>query len=115
MKATGILKKTMPRREARRIQQEFNNAALAATGITAYAKRMMKLADWEASRSPSRLGRTGERAEQLRAVAGPAALAITSACGALGAVMDLWERYERFNKRNQPKEEPKNGDGEPTE
>lgn len=89
------------KRLVRRDQRDFNNAMVTAASLTAHTVRKISRFDWESKRSPSRLGRAGERADQLHKVVVPAMGAATALFGALIASMELWERYEQFRQRSE--------------
>lgn len=99
----------MPRRKAKRLDRELNRASLAAQGIAANTKRRMRRVAWEADRSPSRLGRAGERAQQASAIITPAAASVAALFALAGNAFDLYVKYKEWTDRAQSTPAPKEG------
>ena len=110
-KGSTIMKdsKLLPRkyrRQARRDQKQVDAARVATSGIVAHGYRKMARLDWEGTRSPSRLGRAGERAQQASAVITPAAASATALIALAGAGFDLYAKYRAWMDRTQPTPPP---------
>lgn len=106
VKANQILVSAMGHREARRVRHEFSKASVAMAGTTAYAKRNIKRLSWEGDRSPSRLGRAGERAEQVQAVLVPTATTIVAVIGATKAVLEAINLLKMWGQGTPDEPEP---------
>ncbi len=100
MNGMQILVAAMSRRDARRINRELNKASVKSAGATAHTQRRIERIGWEGKRSPSRLGRMGERAQQLDDVVNPLSRTVVTIAQMVVAVMDAVEHYERFRGRN---------------
>jgi hypothetical protein len=99
MKASAILTSALGRRQARKIKRELNEATVAAAAITAHTVRHMRRLAWEGDRSPSQLGRAGERAEQAHKFIIPAAASATAIVALASAIFDLYVKYEEWRNR----------------
>jgi len=98
------------RRQARRDQKQVDAARVATSGIVAHGYRKMARLDWEGTRSPSRLGRAGERAQQASAIITPAAAGATALITLAGSVLDLYMKYRDWKDHaQQPTPAPTEG------
>ena len=113
MKASQILVTAMGRREAHRVKREFSKASTAMAGTTAYAKRNIKRLSWEGDRSPSRLGRAGERAEQVQAILVPTATTIVAVVGATRAILEAIDLLKKWGSETPEKPGPLGEHAEP--
>lgn len=86
----------MTRRNARRTKRELSKASVAAQAITSNALRKIHRLSWEADRSPSKLGRAGERAQQMHDLVSPAALTVIAILGAAETAVRLLTAYREY-------------------
>lgn len=101
MQDTRILPRKY-RRDARHNAEELNRAMVASSGITAHGRRRMARLDWEGNRSPSRLGRAGERAQQVSDFITPTAASATALVALASGAFDLYVKYRAWRERPQP-------------
>ncbi len=98
MKASAILTSALGHRQARKIKRELNKAMVASSAITAHTVRHVDRLAWEGKRSPSRLGRMGERADQLNALATPLAAGATAIITVASAALQLYIQYTDWKR-----------------
>jgi len=94
------------RRQARRARPAAAAAWGAWCGLVAVANTNWGGFVGVGTRSPSRLGRAGERAQQASAVITPAAASATALIALAGAGFDLYAKYRAWMDRTQPTPPP---------
>lgn len=82
-----------------------HSASRRANRIYLKAARQMAREGWNRDRSPSRLGRAGERAEQVNSIVKPAAASIVALGGAALILLDVWERVRSLQERKRERAE----------
>lgn len=107
MNATRILAAAMGRRKAHQINREFNKASVNGVAITAHTKRRINRLTWEGNRSPSRLGRASERAQQVHDVVAPSMLTAVAVISAAKAALELLTAYKAYKQTGEEESEEK--------
>ena len=105
----------MGRLRARKVKRELGKSMVAAEAITGHNMRKMNRIAWEGNRSPSKLGRAGERAQQVHDVMAPAMLTAIAIIGAAKAAVELlttYRAYKQAGKGEQPTEPTRPEDAE---
>lgn len=115
MNDARILQSGMSRLHAHRVKRELGSAMVAGQAITSHSKRKINRIAWEGDRSPSKLGRAGERAQQVHDVVAPSMLTAIAIIGAAKAAVELLAAYRDYKRTDKDEEPPEPTKPEDTE